>query len=118
LEELWKWIDADVDKRAWFVAWFIPSFISKTEDESSVARELLIRYGDRDDVRRNLFANFGTTKGVITGSFSSYYQHSLEELSRIREREDHPNVLSWLDEYIGDLEVEVEVHRIREEREF
>jgi hypothetical protein len=117
LEELWSWIDEDIENRAWFVAWFVPSIISKTDDESPVARELLIRYGDREDVRNNLHANFGTT-GVITGNMSNYYKGRLEEFNRLRTIEDNPLVLQWVDSYIDDLKNHIEATQIQEEREF
>ena len=117
LEELWKWIDGYIEERAGFTASFVPSIITKSEVESPVAREILIRYGDRKDVRSNLYANFGST-GAITGNFSNYYQRRLEEFRRIREKEDNPVVLKWLDDYIERLQAEVDYHRAREEREF
>jgi hypothetical protein len=117
LEKLWEWIDKDVERRAWFVAWFVPATISKIADESPVAREMLIRYRDREDVRSNLYANFGTT-GVIIGNFSNYYQGRIEEFMRIREQEDNPIVLQWLDEYVESLQSDIEQSHIREEREF
>lgn len=116
-EDLWEWIDADVEKRAWFVAWFVPKNIRYSENDSPVAREILIRYGERDDVRRNLAANFGTT-GVITGHFSNYYQNRLQEFVSIREKEDNPKVLKWIDDYIERLTLDMESSRIEEEREF
>ncbi|MDQ3750220.1 MAG: hypothetical protein M3367_14590 [Acidobacteriota bacterium] len=117
LEELWKWIDEKIEKRAWFVAWFVPSIIAKSENKSPVARELLIRYGDREDVRNNLYANFGTT-GVITGNMSEYYQRRLDEFNEYRKKEDNPRILQWLDDYIEQLKLNVEQSRIREERRF
>ncbi len=117
LDELWKWIDKDIEKRAWFTAWFVPSIIRKLGNYSPIARELLIRYGDREDVRNNLYANFGST-GIITGNMSNYYQNRLEEFIEIKAQEDHPNVVRWLDEHIQGLQYCLEQSRISEEREF
>jgi hypothetical protein len=117
LEELWSWIDENIEKRAWFVAWFVPAIISKIGDEAPVARELLIRYGDREDVRNNLYANFGST-GVILGNMSDYYQRRLEEFNNYRLNENNPVVLQWIDNYIEDLKVRIESCRIDEERRF
>ena len=49
---VWKWIEQNVELRAWYTANLIPP--SFPGDSSSCsARELLVRYGDRDKVRHN-----------------------------------------------------------------
>jgi len=42
---IWQWVDEDVEQRAWFIADFAPPQLHR----GSLAREILIRYGKRDD---------------------------------------------------------------------
>ena len=66
LELIWDWVEGDVVRRAWYLAWFVPPSIIEGEGGICLPRELLIRYGDREDVRRNFSANYST--GMWTGS--------------------------------------------------
>jgi hypothetical protein len=116
LEKLWEWVDEDVEKRAWYVASFAPAILSRNEDVTCVARELLIRYGEREDVRENLRGNFGT--GIWMGRASDHFKTKKQWLDDYRPNEDHPNVLRWIDEYIEQLDAQIEWESIREEREF
>jgi hypothetical protein len=114
INKVWEWIDEDVENRAWYLATFVPPLLIAPEGHVSLARELLVRYGDRDDVRRNLQANF-STEGWM-GNASDHYKTKKESLSEYREKEDDPNVRRWLDEYIADLERDIERFKIEEER--
>lgn len=58
LEGLWLWVDEDVENRAWYLASFAPKNLIGIESRPSLFREILIRYGDREDVRGNLRANY------------------------------------------------------------
>jgi hypothetical protein len=116
LEKLWQWVDEDVEKRAWYVATFVPAILSRNENTTCVARDLLIRYGEREDVRDNLRANFGT--GMWWGKASEHFKSKKEWLLEYRPKEDHPRVLRWIDEYVEQLDAEIEWANIREEREF
>jgi hypothetical protein len=68
-DEVWKWIDADLEKRAWYAATFVPSILDTGATATSWGRELLVRYGDRKDVRNNFHANLSTE--VWTGPESA-----------------------------------------------
>lgn len=114
-EEVWNWIEADVEKRARYAATFVPPSLSHSAGETWWARELLVRYGDRKDMRNNLHANFSTE--VWTGPESSHYQSKKRWLEDLRRAETHPNVLRWIDEFIDSLNRRIEDARIREERE-
>lgn len=116
LDELWKWIDEDVENRAWYMATIVPKSLSGSDTRPSLTRELLIRYGHRDDVRRNLAANF-STEGW-SGPATQHLAGKIEWLRQQRTNETERNVLRWIDEYITSLEQEREMERVREEREF
>lgn len=112
---IWEWIDRDRKKRAWYVASFVPPvFVAGTE--ASLVRDLLIRYGNREDVRRNLFANFSSE--MWSGPESEHLARKLEGLRELRRREGHANVQRWLDEYVASVEVQRDRARMMEEREF
>jgi hypothetical protein len=112
--EVWNWIDGDISTRAWYAATFVPPKLERQTAETCWARELLIRYGDRQDVRKNLSANFLT--GSWQGPESSHYQSKKQALEAFRNGETDINVLRWLDEFIAGLNHYIEHAQIREER--
>jgi hypothetical protein len=116
LQKLWDWIDENVEERAWYAASFVPAVLTHREDHSSVTRELLIRYGDREDVRSNLRANFFA--GTWWGRASEHFKSKKEWLMDYKAKEDHPRILFWIDEYLGLLDEQIEFAMISEEREF
>ena len=115
LEEIWKWVDEDVENRAWYLATFVPKTLFYGEGKVCLAREILIRYGNREDVRRNLIANF-STEGW-TGSASAHYQKKKEFLLKFKKKETNQNVIDWINEYVSILDEEIERAKIGEERE-
>jgi hypothetical protein len=116
LDILWGWVDEDLEERAWYLATIIPSALYQSENSTCLAREVLIRYGHREDVRRNLHANFGNEMWM--GSASEHYKNKKQWLLDYRQKEDHPNILRWIDEYIEQIDAQIELFSIREEREF
>jgi hypothetical protein len=114
-DDVWRWIDADVENRAWYAASFVPPHLVAASTPSW-SREVLVRYGDRKDVRSNLHANFATESW--SGSASAHYDARKRSLEALREEETEPNVRRWLDEAIDSLARRVEQERIREERQF
>jgi hypothetical protein len=78
------------------------------------AREVLVRYGDREDVRRNLVANLSSESW--SGPTSVHYQAKRDMLAEFREQERDKNVLRWLDEFIADIDLQIVNARISEER--
>lgn len=115
-DRIWEWVDEDVENRAWYLATFVPPMLTAEKGKTPLARELLVRYGERDDVRRNLQANFGTEGWV--GNASDHFREKKQHLQELSANEHHPNVLRWLNEYIENLDNEIEHFRTREEREF
>ena len=116
-EKIWEWIDGNVEERAWYFAYkLVPKTLSAETWPNSLVREFLMRYGDREDVRRNLSANYGTD--MWKGLRSLHLETKRDKLLRINEREDNGNVKRWLNAYIERLEENIEHARIDEEREF
>jgi len=115
MEEVFGWVEEDVDHRAWYLATFVPSTFAVDEANTSLTRELLIRYGNRDDVRRNLMANF-STEGW-TGPESEHLEEKRKGLLAVRATEENRNVNDWIDDYVSDLRNRIALAQDREERE-
>lgn len=114
LDELWRWVDEDIEKRAWYLALMVPKQLFRQEGRPCLAREVLVRYGKRADVRNNLMANF-STEGW-SGPESLHYQAKRQELLEFKKDETEPNVKRWIDEYVASLDRQIERARIQEER--
>ncbi|TSC59599.1 MAG: hypothetical protein LiPW15_619 [Parcubacteria group bacterium LiPW_15] len=114
LDALWAWIDKDVEKRAWFIANMVPNVFSNDPGQVCLAREILIRYGDREDVRRNLAANF-FTEGW-SGEASEHHKKMLEAILPLRKKETDQRVIRWLDDYINQRKRAIENAKTEEER--
>lgn len=114
LEDLWRWVDEDVQKRAWYLAGFVPKVLSHAPELVCLVREVLIRYGRRKDVRENLIANF-SSEGW-TGPESTHYQMKKARLLAFRQKESHVNVKRWIDEYVEALDRQIARAKVEEER--
>ena len=115
--KIWEWIDSDVEDRAWYFAYkLVPQTLSAEGWQDSLVRAFLIRYGEREDVRRELRANYSTESW--TGERSLHLESKKSKLLRIKADEENRNVKQWLEEYIEQLEENIEHARIDEEREF
>jgi len=111
---VFEWVDKDLKKRAWYLATFVPKTLFKQKGKICWARELLIRYGIRKDVRDNLEANF-SSEGW-SGPASLHYQQKKDKLLGYRKEERNENVIRWIDDYIDDLNKQIERAKIEEER--
>jgi hypothetical protein len=111
--DIWAWIDGDVDKRAWYFATFVAPHIEPDDKRSSLARELLIRYGSRAEVRRNFTANYSSE--VSWGSLKERFEKKKEHLLEVKKREHNLNIITWIDEYVVMLDQDIEREKIREE---
>ena len=114
-DKIWEWVNENVDKRAWFVAHIAPTTTSLDNWSNSLAREVLVRYGNRKDVRGELRANY-STEGW-SGPASLHYQAKKLTLLQLKDLETNDNVKQWLDEYISILDGDVKQAQIEEERE-
>lgn len=115
-EAVWAWVDEDVERRAWLVANLAPGGFFRENDKVCWSREVLVRYGDRDDVRRNIGIHFGVESW--RGPESEHWAKKRAELLEYRRTEDHPRVLRWIDDYVEYLDQQIERARTEEEREW
>lgn len=116
-EKIWEWIDGDMENRAWYFAYrLVSKTLSVEKWHNSLVRAFLIRYGEYEDVRRNLHANYATESW--TGERSLHLEKKKEKLLCLKDGEDNSNVIRWLDEYIEQLEEGIEQARVEEERKF
>jgi len=112
--DIWDWTEDDVENRAWYLATFVPPTLSYSENDTCLARELLVRYGDRKDVRDSFSANYSTEARI--GSISEHYVDKKRYLLEFKKHETDKNVVKWIDEYIERLERDIERANIEEER--
>lgn len=115
LDDIWKWVDANREKRAWYLASFVPKQLFRSTERPCLAREVLIRYGSDPTVRNNLTANF-STEGW-SGPASAHYQEKEQQLLAFKKEETDANVRLWIDEYVAGLQAQIDQAKIREERE-
>ena len=114
-EKIWKWIGEDEEERAWYFARnLVPKTLSAEEWPTSLAREVLMRYGERDDVRGGLSSNY-LTEGW-NGFASLHYEDKRQKLLHIAEGENDERVRRWIDEFTAGLEEVTEQAGIYEER--
>ncbi len=112
---IWEWVDGDIGLRAWYLATFVPPNLVADGDKTCLARELLIRFGKRDDVKKNLRANFDAEGWV--GPMSLHIESKKAGLLNRRETETEPNVIRWLDEYVEELDARIAAALVEEERQ-
>jgi len=113
--DVWAWIDENIDERAKIAADFVPPFLLRPQDKTCYARELLVRYGERNDVGRILVANF-LSEGW-SGPQSLHYMKSIKELENFAKEETDLKVKRWINKHISRLKQMVEQAQIEEERE-
>ena len=111
---LWNWAEENPDVRPLRLAEFVPMAMCGPKDDPCLARELLLRYGHDPRVRSGLRANF-STEGW-SGAMSQHLLHKRSWLLGLRSRETNSNVLTWIDEYVAEIEQSVEYFRQEEER--
>jgi len=115
-DKVFRWVDENVKDRAWYLATFSPKDLFHVEAKKSIARKLLIKYGEREDVRRNLRANFSSE--TWSGPASLHYEEKRKTLLSFKKDENNENVKLWIDEYVTKLDAYIKGAKIEEEREF
>ena len=113
--DVWAWVDANTPTRAPYLASYVPPVLSQLPLPVCWAREMLLRYGDREDVRSHLYSNFLTESW--SGPESAHYLAKKQWLEEFRTHERDPHVIRWLDNFIDSLNRTVQNARVREERE-
>jgi len=115
IDEIWKWVDGNIETRAWHLASFIPKGLFREKGKVCLACEILVRYGTQEKVRNNLRANFWI--GGWTGPASLHYQGKKQQLLDFKKGETDKNVLEWIDGFIESLDKQIEMSKAEEERE-
>jgi len=115
LDKIWEWVETDIEKRARYLASFVPNRLFREEGKVCLAREALRRYGNREDVRHSFAANYGTEGW--SGPASLHYETKKQQLLDFKKDEDDANVKLWIDEYVASLDQQIEREKIDEERE-
>jgi hypothetical protein len=117
-EDIWQWIDENVEKRAWHFATFVAPDLEDKNHERSLAWTFLQKYGDSEQVRRSFSTNYSTEFGW--GSMAQRLIEKRQKLLKLKEnanRERDANVLNWIDEYAEQLLKEIEMYKLWEEEE-
>jgi len=115
LEAIWQWVDEDVEKRAAYLASFVPKSLFRQEGQVCIAREVLMRYGERPDVRQAFSANYFT--GNWWGSESLHYEEVKHGLLDFKKEEENKNVRFWIDGHVAELNQYIQQAKLREERD-
>ena len=114
-QNIWEWMDGDLENRASKVALVVPKDLFHDADRKCLARELLAKYGDREDVQSYFAANYGN--GGYAGPESAYIESVIDSLNEFKRYETHPNVLGWVEMYVGSLRSQIKQAEMREEYE-
>lgn len=85
IEDLWKWADEKPEERAKLLAHLVSPVLFHSPNKMCFARELLVRYGDRDDVRDSFSSNYSTESW--TGRASSHYLNKKSDLLNFKKEE-------------------------------
>lgn len=116
LNDVLGWIDDGDDLRALLAATFVPPRIDDVKNENSLVRQLLIRFGNREDIRRALEGSFSS--GGWWGEASAHFSQKKSRLEGLLKEEQIPIVRDWLNSYISRLKAQIESEVVREERNF
>ena len=114
-QKIWEWVDADTKNRARYLTPCVPKPLSPDEWKTSLAREVLVRYGNQKEVRGALIGNYLTD--TWHGPPSVHYQEKQDYLSQIRDIEDNADIIDWIDEFVEGLDPVIRDEKIHEERE-
>jgi hypothetical protein len=112
--EIIEWIEEDPDTRALLMAHGVPGTLDD-EKGGRLTRELLHRYGERDDVKNEISATFHS--GGWTGPTSAYLKRKREKLRRWLSAGFEIEVTQWIEREIEYLDRNIEREEINEERE-
>jgi hypothetical protein len=112
--DIWSWVEEDIDNRAWYLATFVPPRLFHSDKEDCVAREMLKKYGNIADVRNNFSANYSTELWI--GSAVDHYIQKKNALLEYEKNETDRNIILWIKEYLKTLEEDIEQAKISKER--
>jgi len=112
-ELLWEWVDEDPETNGIIAARLVPARLFHDEERKCLARELLKRYGDIEEVRHALSRNYHSES--YTGSESEHYSGKRDDLQEFKSDEDAQNVLKWVNEEITRLTDRIKAAEVAEE---
>lgn len=113
--DIWKWVEDNPEKRAPYLASFVPPNLFPTNGQPSLTRELLIKYGHLKSVRNSFSANYSTDGW--SGSEVKHLQSKKNELIEKMKNERNSNIQLWINEYKKYLDKDIERAKMFEERE-
>jgi hypothetical protein len=113
VDDVLAWTDADPEVRARVIARACPKTLSRA-DNGTLTRELLIRYGHREDVRNALWANW---IGGWCGTASDHHRKTRDGMRQWLSTETSQPVIAWLEWYIDYLGERIKREEIDEERD-
>lgn len=110
-DDIYKWIDENIDERLSIIARCCPKdlFIG-----GNVIKSLLIRYGSNENLYRYLHFNYAS-KGWI-GKESDYIKNELALAEKTKDNEKNIYVLNFINQYIDNLNVDLNRAERYEER--
>ncbi|PSP73174.1 hypothetical protein BRC86_09870 [Halobacteriales archaeon QS_3_64_16] len=108
-----EWAEEDPETNGIIAARLVPARFFHDEGKKCLARELLKRYGDIEDVRHALSGNYHSES--FAGPESEHYKRKREDLQEFKNKEDDPNVLKWLNEEIATLTGRIKRAEVAEE---
>jgi hypothetical protein len=112
-QNIWEWVNCDPKSRAPMLATFVPHDLGTLENPS-IARELLVKYGNDKSVRDN-FSNYYSTN-FFNGSAVSRYSDRKKRFIELKNSEKNVNIVKWIDETISSLNEDIERAKINEEK--
>ena len=112
---IWAWVEECPETRVVRLAGFVPKVMCGPQDGPCLARELLLRFGQDPKVRSALRSSF-STEGW-TGAESQHLANKRSWLLSLRVEETSATVLTWIDEYLEEIEQRRDYARQLEERE-
>jgi len=114
--DIWTWVDGNIEERSVFIANFVSPELFHSDTQICLAREILLRYGDQQNVRNALSSNFSK---VFSGTFNKFTDPYIEQRNtflQFRSLEKNPTVICWIEEYLDKLDREIERMKIWEEK--
>jgi hypothetical protein len=113
-DEILAWIEEDPVNRAPAIARVCPSTLDM--DDGKITREILVRYGDIENVKLSISHVF--LNGGFSGLSSDYNRRKRDQARKWLEDEMSQIIIAWLEEFIDVLSNRIEKDEIYEERRF
>jgi hypothetical protein len=112
-ESVLEWVAAAPEERARLIARTVPKTLAR-EEGGTLTRELLNRYGDREDVQGALYCHFCSESWH--GSGAEHHRRKRDKARKWLEGETSLRVRNWIEEYIDGLSHSIAREEIEEER--